>query len=208
MNKLTIKPSLDLRVLLGIGCLAFAFAARAGEPKAVAAAPVAASSVTAETAVPVPSAKATVLIFFAHDCPMSNAYVPEIGRLNAEFTPRGAAFRIVYAERDLTAAKAKAHAKEFALPCPTIRDTGLKLAARVGATMTPQAAILSPRGELLYLGRIDDIYADYGKRRAQPQHRDLRDALAAVFAGRPVAEPRTPSLGCDIDFGPKSRGRK
>ena len=152
--------------------------------------------------------RALALIFVAHDCPMSNAYAPEIARLCKEFTPRGAAFRIVYAERDLALTDAARHAKEFAFPCPAIVDRELRLAARVGATITPQAALLSPEGVVLYLGRIDDIYADFGKRRAQPEHRDLRDALEAVLAGRAVTQARTPSFGCDIDFGPPSRDRK
>lgn len=75
-------------------------------------------------------------------------------------------------------------------------------AARVGATTTPEAALLSPEGAVLYLGRIDDIYADFGKKRAQPEHRDLRDAIDAVLAGRAVAQRRTPALGCQIDFAP------
>lgn len=40
-----------------------------------------------------------------------------------------------------------------------------------------KAAVLSPSGELLYRGRIDDRYFDYGKQRSQPTHQ-ARDALA------------------------------
>lgn len=152
--------------------------------------------------------RALALIFVAHDCPMSNGYAPEIARLCKEFAPRGAAFRIVYAERDLALTDAARHAKEFAFPCPAILDRELRLAARVGATMTPQAVLLSPEGAVLYLGRIDDIYADYGKKRAQPEHRDLRNAIEAALEGRPVEKPRTSSLGCDIHFGPHPRNRK
>lgn len=146
--------------------------------------------------------RALVLIFVAHECPISNGYAPEIARLWKEFTPRGATFRIVYAERDLAFVDAARHAKEFAFPCPAILDRELRLAARIGATMTPEAALLSPEGTVLYLGRIDDIYADFGKKRTQPAHRDLRDAIEAVLAGRAVAQVRTSALGCQIDFGP------
>lgn len=158
-----------------------------------------------EPAVPDPNAKATALIFVAHDCPMSNAYAPEIERLHKAFAARHVAFRIVYAERSLSPAAMAAHAKEFALTCPAILDAGLTLAARIGATMTPQAALLSPTGDVLYLGRIDDIYADYGQRRMQPTERNLHDAIEAVLAGCPVPRPRTPALGCHIDFAPRSQ---
>ena len=45
------------------------------------------------------------------------------------------------------------------------------------ATGESKAAVLSPSGELLYRGRIDDRYFDYGKQRSQPTHQ-ARDALA------------------------------
>ena len=152
--------------------------------------------------------RALVLIFIAHECPISNGYAPEIARLCKDFAPRGVAFRVVYAERDLALADAARHAKEFAFPCPAILDRELRLAARVGATTTPEAALLSPKGAVLYLGRIDDIYADFGKKRAQPEHHDLRDALDAMLAGRAVAQARTPALGCQIDFGPHHADQK
>ena len=152
--------------------------------------------------------RALVIFFVAHDCPMANGYAPEIARICQDFAGRGVAFRVVYAERHLTQPDAARHAREFGFPCPAILDRDLRLAARVGASMTPQTAVLSPEGKVLYLGRIDDLYADYGKKRAQPRKRDLRDAIEAILAGRAVAQARTPGLGCQIDFGPNSSNAK
>jgi len=53
-------------------------------------------------------------------------------------------------------------------------------------------------GERKYLGRIDDLYADLGKRRARATSLDLRDALDAVLADRPVPRPVTQAVGCFI----------
>jgi hypothetical protein len=58
--------------------------------------------------------------------------------------------------------------------------------------------VYSPKRELLYRGRIDDRYVDFGKRRPEPMTHDLREALEAILAGRPVARPRTEPIGCDI----------
>lgn len=145
-------------------------------------------------------ARATVLLFLGHDCPISNAYAPEVGRLHAAYSGQGVAFCVVYADADLSPAAGRAHAADFALPCPAVLDPDMTLARRVGATVKPQAALLGPAGELLYLGRIDDRYADYGTRRAEPTTRDLHAALDAVLAGKPVAVPRTQAFGCDIDL--------
>ena len=67
-----------------------------------------------------------------------------------------------------------------------------------GAGVIPQAAILSLEGKLLYLGRIDNRVEDFGKQRFEATQRDVRDALDAVLAGRPVPHPATKSIGCAI----------
>ncbi len=54
---------------------------------------------------------------------------------------------------------------------------------------------------MLYLGRIDNRVEDFGKTRLQATEFDLRDALEAVLAGRPVAHPRTHAIGCAITNG-------
>jgi hypothetical protein len=62
--------------------------------------------------------------------------------------------------------------------------------------MAPEAAVLAPDGKVVYRGRIDDRYADYGKRRPEPTQRDLRDALDAVLENKPVRAPTTKVIGC------------
>ena len=70
------------------------------------------------------------------------------------------------------------------------------------ASITPQAAVLTPDGKVLYLGRIDNRVADFGKQRFQATEQDLREALDAVLAGKPVAHPFTKSIGCAINRVP------
>jgi hypothetical protein len=53
-------------------------------------------------------------------------------------------------------------------------------------------------GELLYRGRIDDGYAALGKKRAVVTEHDLRDALDAIAAGKPVKKAKTKAIGCLI----------
>jgi thiol-disulfide isomerase/thioredoxin len=147
-----------------------------------------------------PHSKAVVLIFFGHDCPISNRYAPEISRLQQEYSAEGVELCLVYADPDLSRADARKHAKDYSFDFPAILDPTLRLAARVGASVKPEAAVLSPDGEVLYRGRIDNTYADLGKGRATATQRDLRAALDSILAGEPVAVPRTQAIGCDIDF--------
>jgi len=144
--------------------------------------------------------KAIVLLFVGYDCPISNGYAPELMRLCKEYTPKKVAFCVVYADADIATDDALKHAKEYGYTCPAVLDPEMKLARKVGATVKPEAAILTPKSELLYRGRIDDLYIDFGKKRVQPTTRDLKDALDAVLAGKPVPVARTKALGCYIDF--------
>ncbi len=148
---------------------------------------------------------ATAFIFIIHDCPIANGFAPEINRIVADYAGKPVAFYLVYVERDLAPEAARQHAKEFGFTATALLDPAHALVKRAGATVTPEAAVLATDGAVLYRGRIDDRFADYGKRRAAPTTRDLRDALDAVLAGKPVATPFTKAVGCFIPDAPAAK---
>ncbi|MBA4187751.1 MAG: hypothetical protein C0467_07000 [Planctomycetaceae bacterium] len=141
------------------------------------------------------------LFFVGVDCPIANAYSPEIARIVNEYRKRDVAFAVVYPVPDLTANEAKKHAKEYGFDCPALLDSRLHIARRLGATVTPETVVLSASCEVVYRGRIDDRYTKVGgKRRENPSTRELRDALYAQLAGKAIASPWPRAIGCDIDF--------
>lgn len=140
--------------------------------------------------------KATVLLFLMTDCPISNAYAPEIKRICAEYEAKRIAFFVVHGDPDVTVADAKKHAQSFGLTCPVLLDPHHRLVKSTGVTIAPEVAVVGPAQKVLYRGRIDDWYFGYGKRRAQPTRRDLRLALDAIVRDEPVAEPVTKAIGC------------
>ncbi len=142
--------------------------------------------------------RAVALFFIGHDCPISNAYAPEIQRLYAQYAPQKIAFYLVYADPDITLGVATRHAKAYGYGFPLLLDPAHQLTRKVGATVTPEAALLTPQGRLLYRGRIDDQYADYGRRREIATRHDLRLALEAVVQGRAVPHRFTRAIGCFI----------
>lgn len=152
----------------------------------------------AERTIPDSGSLATVLIFITTDCPIANSYVPEINRIYTQFKQEKIACFVVYSDRSIPLKSVRKHAKEFGYLCPAVRDDKHVLIDLVKATVTPEAAILSPEGKLLYRGRIDDRYLDFGKKRTHPTTRDLYDALDAVVHGKPVAVPVTKAIGCFI----------
>ena len=143
----------------------------------------------------VPAGRVHVLLFVTTDCPIANSYAPEISSLAAELRGTEVTPFLVHVAPDVDAASAKAHARAYGLELRILLDPEQRLARAVGATATPEAAVLTAAG-LQYLGRIDDRWRKLGADGQVPEHRDLRDAIAAVRAGRAVAQPRTETVGC------------
>jgi len=139
---------------------------------------------------------ATVLFFYWHDCPICNSYAPEISRISDSYT--NFAFYIIQVDPDLTAEVARKHATEYQLHAPVLLDPQHRLVGLARATATPQAVVLGRKGEVLYTGRIDDLYAGLGKKRAMPTQHDLREALDAINVGKSVKKKDTTVVGCMI----------
>jgi thiol-disulfide isomerase/thioredoxin len=142
--------------------------------------------------------KAIVLVFILPECPICNSYMPELKRLHAVFVDRGVSFALVHADSEVTEHQANKHAGEYQIAIPVVLDPRHEWVNRAGATIAPQAAVFSPAGQIVYLGRIDDRYVGLGKRRANVTSHDLRDAIEAVLGGQPVANARTEAVGCPI----------
>jgi peroxiredoxin len=147
-------------------------------------------------------ARAIVLFYVTTDCPLSNAYAPEMGRIAEAYASRGVRFYAVQGDSTIADDAVRQHAREFAYRFPVLLDPQQMLARHSGATVTPESVVLSHDGAVLYLGRIDNRVEDFGKVRIQATELDLRDALDAILGGRPVPHPRTRSFGCAITPAP------
>ena len=146
-----------------------------------------------------PSGKAQVIFFVASDCPISNAYAPEIQRVCAAYAPKGVACTLAYEDERIDPTAVKQHLQSYGYHgIPATIDSSRTLANRAGASITPQATLLDERGQVRYRGRIDNFYAALGKPRQQVTSHDLVDALDAVLAGKSVARPRSEPVGCFI----------
>jgi len=144
--------------------------------------------------------KAIVVFFTTTDCPLSNGDVPEMIRTRRDYEARGVTFYAVQADTTISETEVLQHTKEYQFTFPVLFDPYQVLAKMTGATTIPEAAVLSSDGSVLYLGRIDNRVEDFDKRRPEPTQFDLREALDAVLAGKPVPHPRTKAFGCAINL--------
>jgi peroxiredoxin len=150
--------------------------------------------------------KAIVLLFLAPDCPISNSYAPELNRLAAQYSRRGVLFYGVFSDPAVSGTEMEQYGREYGYSFPLLLDRSQSLARQAGAAATPEAVILSARGEVLYRGRIDDRFIDFGKTRPAPACRDVKLSLDQILAGKPVSHPATKALGCGIPFGREIHG--
>ena len=138
---------------------------------------------------------AVVVIFLTVDCPIANSFAPEIKRILDDYLDSPVRFYLVHVDPDVTMERAREHAEQFGLEATILLDHNHSLVEKLGATMTPEAAVLAKNG-LVYRGRINNWYADLGAKRPAPTRHDLRDAITAVLTGTPIEVPRTEAIGC------------
>lgn len=78
-------------------------------------------------------------------------------------------------------------------------DAEGKVGRSYGARSTPQMVVIDPHGKIAYAGAIDDRpSADAEDLKAARNH--VRDALAAMSAGKPVEPSATVPYGCTIKY--------
>ena len=141
--------------------------------------------------------KATVLIFTRTDCPVSNRYE----RIYAEFQPQHVAFWLIFLDPRESPEAIRRHVSECGYGLGVLRDPGHALVKLTGARVTPEVAVFIPRGSqarMVYRGRIEDKYVDFGKERPQPTTHELEHVLKAVVEGKPVEASTTRAVGCFI----------
>jgi len=149
--------------------------------------------------------RAVVLFFIASDCPISNRTLPEMKRVQSEFSGHGVSIWFVYPNTTETQQSIHEHLSAFGIGDTALTDPHGRLARMTGAQWTPESAVLVPgKGGLrtVYVGRIDDRYLGIGRERPQATQHDLEDAVAAVLAGRKPKPPGGPSVGCGIVGAP------
>jgi len=114
-------------------------------------------------------------------------------KLAADYKSKGISVIGVNANSSEDAGAVKAHATEKGLTFTILKDPGNKLADKLGATRTPEAYFLDGNNKLLYHGRIDN-----SQNPAAIESSDLRTALDAALAGKPIEKTEAKAFGCTI----------
>lgn len=141
--------------------------------------------------------KAAVLCFVSPYCPTSNKLLPEFNDL-AEQQGGSFAFYVVHADPEVKLPDVLQHIEMLQVKATVLLDKEQKLTTQLGASITPEVAVISPEGKALYQGRINDLYLGPTKKQRKATTHDLKDALEAVLQGKAPAVAKTEAMGCKI----------
>jgi thiol-disulfide isomerase/thioredoxin len=142
-----------------------------------------------------PGTKVTVVLFLNPSCPLCQRYAPTLNKL-ANGRDKTVEFYGVVAHPSVTFAEAAKYAKEYKFTFPVLFDGSAAMAVALKPTAVPEAFVLDDAGQVRYRGRIDDWYERPGKPRDKATTHDLKDAVAAVLAGKAPAVAKTEPVGC------------
>jgi peroxiredoxin len=134
-----------------------------------------------------------VIIFIATRCPVSNGYNDRMEKLAEDYQSKGINVIGINSNSTEPASEVKSHAAEKHLTFAILKDDGNKIADRFGANHTPEAYVIDASGKLVYHGRIDN-----SQKIEAITSNDLRDALDAVLAGKPIQKTTSVAFGCSI----------
>jgi len=145
-----------------------------------------------------------LVAFICNHCPFVKHIQQELARLGDDYQPRGVAV-VAISSNDVDAYPAddmthmKQEAEDAGYHFPYLLDESQAVAQAYDAACTPDFYLFDDKRLLVYRGQLD------GSRPGNDipvTGEDLRAAMDAALAGKPVSADQKPSIGCNIKWKP------
>ena len=149
-------------------------------------------------------APALLVSFICNHCPYVKHVRHELAALAGEYAAKGVAVVGISANDavaypDDAPDKMAEEKAAVGYTFPYLHDETQEVARAYRAACTPDFYVFDAGRSLVYRGQLDDSRPGNSK---PVTGRDLRAALDALLAGRPVAPDQRPSIGCNIKWKP------
>ncbi len=152
--------------------------------------------------------KALLVIFLCAHCPYVVHVRPELALMESDYAGRGLGIvgitsnDVAQYPEDAPAPTAEM-ARISGLRFPILFDESQAVARAFTAACTPDFFLFDPQRQLVYRGQLDSSRPGRGPDRPGAgvlNGADLRAAIDAVLADRPVNAEQRPSIGCGIKW--------
>jgi peroxiredoxin len=145
---------------------------------------------------------ALLVVFMCNHCPFVQHILPQFAQLARDYQARGVGMVGINSNDVETypedcPEKMAELAKRSGLVFPYLYDESQEVAKAYGAACTPDLYLFDRNQRLVYRGQMDDSRPGNNR---PVTGADLRAALDAVLAGRPVSQDQRPSVGCNIKW--------
>ncbi len=146
--------------------------------------------------------KALLVMFICRHCPYVQHIKGELSHLDSDYRGKDAALVAISSNDavnypDDAPASLKQFAQAQKYQFPFLYDETQDVAKAYKAACTPDFFLYDKDRKLVYRGQLDDSRPGNGK---SLDGKDLRAALDAVLADRPVPSEQRPSIGCNIKW--------
>ncbi len=147
-------------------------------------------------------APALVVVFMCNHCPFVKHIAPPLADFGREYQAKGAAI-VAISSNDVSthpddSPEQMIHEVENrGYTFPYLYDETQEVAIAYRAACTPDFYVFDKSQRLVYRGQFDNSRPDSG---IPVTGEDLRKAVDAVLAGKPIPEPQVPSIGCNLKW--------
>ena len=145
--------------------------------------------------------QASVFVFLAPDCPLSQSYTPTLNELHGQFANAGAGFYGVVESSRYEKKEIDEYITQYRIDLPIVLDSRADLAQFFGAMVTPEVFLTNPEGKTIYQGAIDNRAPELGQHRTVVTEHYLLDALNTFIRTGKVSIRTTKPVGCFIELG-------
>ena len=147
---------------------------------------------------------ALLVMFLCRHCPYVVHVQEEIARFGQDYADRGLGLVGISSNDpahypDDAPERLKEMAQRLHFRFPFCFDDTQEIAKAYSAACTPDFYLFDAQRRLVYRGQLDDSRPGNNK---PVTGRDLRAAIDAVLAGKPVDRNQKPSIGCSIKWKP------
>ena len=148
--------------------------------------------------------QALLVMFLCRHCPYVQQVQEELARVGRDYAETGLGIVGISSNDpasypDDAPERLKELAERLAWRFPFCFDESQEVAKAYRAACTPDFYLFDAKRRLVYRGQLDESRPGNNK---PVTGRDLRAAIDAVLAGRPVDANQKPSIGCSIKWKP------